>query len=348
MNDGQILDKDQEKEFDQFYTQDSIAEKCLEMLIGVIKETALYTTNIKFLEPSAGGGAFLRALDKANYHEYFAFDIDPHHEKVIRNDFLKDDLSEKLPTKEELVVIGNPPFGRRARMAAAFINKAFDYTDTVAFVLPLQFQKYSAQNKLIKEARLIFDEVLPRNSFVFNGKDYPVRCCFQVWTKLPNGTDMRFRTSPITKHQDFEMWQYNNTREAEKYFDKDKYQWDFAIPRQGYKDYTLKETDPAKMDHHTQWIFFKASSPEVLDRLKQIDYVKLSHKNISIPGFGKADVITEYENLFGEKEDTPTEEAENIILENIDKVIEKTENAIADLPLGSCLAPVLADSRQNG
>ena len=56
------------------------------------------------------------------------------------------------------------------------------------------------------------------------------------------------------------------------------------------------------MDHRTQWIFFKAHSQEALKRLCQIDYDKLSKKNTSIPGFGKADVIVEYESLFGNKQ----------------------------------------------
>jgi len=296
-----IVEKNQEKGFDQFYTKDAVAEECLADLVDILDQASGYNLDgVCFLEPSAGGGAFLRALEKANYKKYYACDIDPKDSKIVKRDFLNGDISSELPGKESVVVIGNPPFGRRARMAAAFINKALEYTDTVAFILPLQFQKYSAQNKLIESARLVFDKTLTPESFVFNGKPYVVRCCFQVWTNRDFGTDIRLRNPPITKHQDFEMWQYNNTREAEKYFDKAKYQWDFAIPRQGYKDYSLRVTDPEMMDRHTQWIFFKAKNDEIKRRLLSIDYDKLSHKNISIPGFGKADVITEYEELFGE------------------------------------------------
>lgn len=298
---GAAINKDQDRDFDQFYTKDLVAEECLADLAAVLanNDSGYSINEVFFLEPSAGGGAFLRALEKNKYCDYFACDIDPNGENIAKRDFLNDDISEEIKDRGAVVVIGNPPFGRRARMAAEFINKAFDYSDTVAFILPLQFQKHSAQNKLIKSARLVFDRTLAPDSFVFNGKSYVVRCCFQVWTTRLFGADLRLRSTPITKHKDFEMWQYNNTREAEKYFDKAKYGWDFAIPRQGYKDYSLKETDPEKMDHHTQWIFFKASTPEVLDRLNQVDYDKLSKKNISIPGFGKADVIKEYELLFG-------------------------------------------------
>ena len=330
----------QEKNFDQFYTADSVAERCLLDLLSVLNsDSSGYSLDdIVFLEPSAGGGAFIRALEKVGLRSYYACDIDPKHDKVEKHDFLNDDISDHLPEKRGLIVIGNPPVGKRARMAAAFINRAFNYTDTVAFVLPLQFQKYSAQNKIIGSARLVFDKNLAPDSFVFNGKAYTVRCCFQVWTTRKFGKDIRLRFSPITKHKDFDMWQYNNTKEAEKYFDKEVYGWDFAIPRQGYKDYTIKETDPDKMDHRTQWIFFKAKSPEVLDRLYQIDYDKLSKKNIAIPGFGKADVINEYKALFGDKPLVIEDESQLIGEESNTVFVEqKGKTDFSGLPLSALL-----------
>lgn len=337
-------EKSQEKNFDQFYTKDAIAEECLADLVNILQDNSDYDLDkVCFLEPSAGGGAFLRALDKEKYSNYYACDIDPNGKKIIKRDFLCDDLSDDLPDKQSVIVIGNPPFGRRARTAAAFINKALDYTETIAFILPLQFQKHSAQNKLARHARLIFDKTLTPDAFVFNGKSYIVRCCFQIWTTRNFGKDLRLRSSPITKHKDFDMWQYNNTREAEKYFNKDLYGWDFAIPRQGYKDYTIKETDPDKMDRRTQWIFFKAKTPEVLDRLNQINYDKLSKKNISIPGFGKADVIKEYESMFGDKPlDITNEEtklANHLQARDDSKssTDQKNENDFNRLPLGALL-----------
>lgn len=286
--------------FDQFYTQDSVAEHCLDALLKVLAETSDYRTDtLSFIEPSAGDGAFLRALEKSGHPQYYACDVDPHHPKIAQRDFLLDNLAAELPPRPQTIVIGNPPFGRRASLAAQFVNRAFTYSETVAFILPLQFQRYSAQAKLLPAARLIFDTNLAPESFIFKGKAHSVRCCFQIWTTRPFGRDLRLRSAPATTHPDFEMWQYNNTREAEKYFDQAKYQWDFAVPRQGYKDYSQRATDPATMDHRTQWIFFKASTPEILDRLNRLDYTRLSNKNISIPGFGKADVVAEYVRLYG-------------------------------------------------
>lgn len=295
----------QAKQLDQFYTQDTVALNCLTSAYNVIKQFYNDVDNLFFLEPSAGNGAFLRALQQQGLAHFLGCDIDPQHKKILRKDFLADSLAALLPHKSKTITIGNPPFGKRARLAAAFINQAFEYSETVAFILPLQFQKYSAQTKIIPKARLIHNAILDPNSFVFEGEHYSVRCCFQIWTTRQFGKDLRLRSAPIIKHPDFDMWQYNNTREAEKYFNKKLYQWDFAVPRQGYKDYTIKETDPDRLDRHTQWVFFKAHTPEALKNLQQLDFGKLSHKNTSTPGFGKADVVEEYMLRFSSQEKTP-------------------------------------------
>ena len=291
-----------EKQLDQFYTQDSISSQCLSEAVEVLHKLYPSMKDILFLEPSAGDGSFIRALksiEELKDNKYYACDVDPRANDILKRDFLKDNLHNELPDKSQVITIGNPPFGKKGKIASNFINNAFMYSETVCFILPLQFQKHSGHNQITKQAKLILDKKLKPNSFLFKQAEYSVRCCFQIWTiKRTELKDLRLRKSPITKHKDFEMWQYNNTKTAEKFFNKEVYKWDFAVPRQGYKDYTLKETNPEIMDRRTQWIFFKAKNDEILERLRKLDFVKLSQKNTSIPGFGKADVIEEYCNTY--------------------------------------------------
>jgi hypothetical protein len=94
------------------------------------------------------------------------------------------------------------------------------------------------------------------------------------------------------------MYQFNRTTEAEKYFDKSLYPWDFAVPRQGHYDYTLRVYKSEDCDRKLQWIFFKAKDRKVLKRLVGLDFVQLSKKNTSTPGFGKADVIELYKSIY--------------------------------------------------
>ncbi|OYX42407.1 hypothetical protein B7Y94_03435 [Candidatus Saccharibacteria bacterium 32-49-12] len=285
------------KAYDQFYTKPSVAADTVAVALDYARQLGYDLSTTTMIEPSAGNGSFLGPLKQSNI-DYLAFDIDPKNDEVKPLDFLTSNIATDLPKRDKLIVIGNPPFGKRARLAIDFINKAFDYADTVVFILPLQFYKYSAQKQIDERARLIYTAKLPEKSFTFLGEDYGVRCCIQIWTLKPFQHNLRITSPPATTHPDFDMWQYNNTRQAEKYFDKKLYGWDFAVPRQGYKDYSHKAIDPTKMDRKTQWIFFKAHNRQALDNLKQLDFDKLSHKNTSTPGFGKADVVEEYRQQF--------------------------------------------------
>lgn len=290
------------KELDQFYTKDEVALSCMRSVREVLATAAIAEENVFYLEPSAGGGAFLRAISADWQSVCFGCDLDPHCEGVHRCDFLREDVSRHLPSARTIVVVGNPPFGSKGKLASAFINRALEYSQIVCFVLPIQFNKYSGHSQIVPQAKLVFNAPLPRECFVFNSRPYSVRACFQVWTTcdipLP---DQRIRSAPRREHPDFEMFQYNCTEEALKYFDRQVYRWDFAVPRQGFKDYRIRETDPNRLDRRIQWIFFRAKNARVLSRLKKLDFEKLSQKNSTIPGFGKADVVEEYTRLFPKK-----------------------------------------------
>ncbi len=185
--------------------------------------------------------------------------------------------------------------------AIDFFNKASEFSNNIAFIVPNQFKKYSSQSKLNKNFKLIYEKDLDENSFLADGKDYKVRCVFQIWTNSDlNFEDMRIREKPQISHKDFEIFQYNNTKEALKYFDKKKYNWDFAVPRQGFYDYKNFITEESGLNTKIQWALFKAKNNEVLERLKKIDFEKLAKNNTVIPGFGKHDVIKEYKRLYEE------------------------------------------------
>lgn len=305
-----VLEKANEK-LDKYYTKQSVANDCYIKMRNLILKSHKPDHHLLFLEPSAGSGVFLNAI----VEEKLGFDIAPTNDKqrdnrkhiyeVHKNDFLKDDLTIYLTEeqkKKQWVFIGNPPFGTKASLAIEFVNKSLSYSNIVGFIVPLQFRKWSVQSKIIKGAKLIMDLDLQENAFEFMGKDYKVRCCFQVWAMesfTPNFNDiyqdLRIASKPDVDHEKFKMYQFNRTVEAEKFFD---YEWDFAVPRQGYLDYSFKAFHKDECDRKKQWIFFKANDEQTLKNLMNLDFVKLSKKNIGTPGFGKADVVKEYRENF--------------------------------------------------
>ena len=139
--------------------------------------------------------------------------------EVKRQDFFK--VTDLPSTRQDTVVIGNPPFGKRGKLAIAFFNHAAHLADIVAFIVPVNFRKFTTHKQLEPSMRLISKLTLPRDAFYLHtGKSYSVNTEFQIWTRLASThQDMRqYKPLPI-RHQDFQMWQYNNTREALKVFE---------------------------------------------------------------------------------------------------------------------------------
>lgn len=269
------------KELDKFYTKYEVAKFCIDSFKKII------TKPHTFVEPSAGNGAFLKLLPENTV----AFDLLPELSEIVKLDFLKDDAKPYLP--ENPIFIGNPPFGKKSKLAIDFVNKCLEYSDCVGFILPIQFRKWSVQNRINENAKLVLDLDLPHNIFIVGDKELSIRCCFQVWS-LEGRINLRL-LKPTLEHKDFVMYQYNRTNPTERFFD---YDWDFAVIRQGFHDYSKKAFSKEDCDKKQQWIFFKANNNGVLGRLLNLDFDKLSKLNTTIPGFGKADVVKEYNNLY--------------------------------------------------
>ena len=95
---------------DKFYTQDHVAKQCFEFLHSQlnISENAIY------LEPSAGAGAFIDL-----FSNYVALDIAPEDERIQKQNYL-----EYKTNNKNFITIGNPPFGKRSKLAVDFFNIA--------------------------------------------------------------------------------------------------------------------------------------------------------------------------------------------------------------------------------
>lgn len=284
------------KSLDQFYTKQEVANNCVKIFKRALSGLRYELSDVTFLEPSAGTGAFLRALSPED--RWLAGDLEPKFPGVVKNDFFESSLI--LPKKENVVVLGNPPFGKRSKLALSFLKKSLEISETVGFILPLQFRKYITQRALPDSTRLIVDEDCPKNSFVFAGKPYDVRCCFQVWTSRESShLDLRIRSAPPTNHPDFTTWIYNATKEAETAFDED---WELVVRRQGWGSFKpqLRKDNP-ELSKKVQWIFIKPHSEEAKKNLLSLDYEAIARKNTSVLGFGKADLVKEYTKKFGRK-----------------------------------------------
>lgn len=268
---------------DKFYTKPEIATQCYDFL----KQFYPSLENEMFLEPSAGSGNFLPLLK-----QYEAYDIAPEGDNIIKADFLSLTLN-----RNDYITIGNPPFGKRSKLAIEFFNHAAKFSKIIAFIVPVSFMKWGVHKELDPKFKLQAYMYIPKNSFTDKGKDFSVRCVFQIWTQENISDNLRILKAPPIKHEDFNIWQYNATPEAMKYIDEN---WKYAIYRQGYKDYhhlfAKAEYDTVKeqMEKNIQFFFIEPLCERAESFVHEADFEELAERNTSTPGFGKADFVSYY------------------------------------------------------
>jgi hypothetical protein len=135
------------------------------------------SSSLQWVEPSAGNGAFLKALPQNILR--FAMDLEPKMDGIVKGDFL---AWEPLST-EKRIFFGNPPFGKQGSLAKAFIQHAANKASVIAFILPRSFMKPSMSRAFPSKFHCIFQKELEKDSFEVNGQPYDVPCVFQIWQK---------------------------------------------------------------------------------------------------------------------------------------------------------------------
>lgn len=282
-----------QKSLDQFYTKNEIALTCWDYFTETLSTLNISINELYFLEPSAGTGAFFNLLP---IDRRLGIDIAPKCTDIKTQNFF--DIFEIPFPPQHTAVIGNPPFGKRGKLAISFFNHAAYFADIVAFIVPLNFRKYAVHKCLDSTMRFISKIVLPRDAFhLENGKPFSVNTEFQIWTRIESQhLDMRESKPLPIYHQDFQLWQYNNTPTSLMVFNS---KFDFAVPCQGWQDYSRKETNEKNCERNKQWILLKAKDLTVLERLMNIDYENLAQRcATAVPGFRKADLVKEYTDLY--------------------------------------------------
>jgi hypothetical protein len=136
--------------FDKYYTPPSLAKYVFDKTIEIIGDNNI----TEYLEPSAGGGVFLKLFNKP----FSAYDIEPENEKIIKQDF----LTVNLEYKKGRLIIGNPPYGDRNTMAVKFYKKSINLGDYIAFILPSS--QYNNNNQMY-EFDLLHSELVSNEEF---------------------------------------------------------------------------------------------------------------------------------------------------------------------------------------
>lgn len=252
------------EQLDKFYTKPEIAKNCI-LKIQDIESYSL------IIEPSAGNGSFSDLLNCV------AIDIEPENKNIKQQDW----FDFKKVENKRVLVIGNPPFGKRSSLAKKFIKHAITIgADTIAFILPETFSKLSNQSETIfpKNWKLILEENLPKKSFLIEGKEYHVPCRFYIWTK--DNVDINLRKVKLLESDDFSFLP-RGSKDA-----------DFSINGNNGKIKEIHEITNPKAEH-----YIKAKN-KTKDELKNIfanlKYEFLSSVNGGNSWIGQQEILDAY------------------------------------------------------
>lgn len=158
---------------EQYYTKDELASS----LVCKLNELMPLDTFDLIIEPSAGTGAFMKYLPE---DKLFACDIEPKYKGIECMNYLETTFET---INRNILVIGNPPFGRQSTLAKQFIKHSCKFASVIAFILPLSFKKVSMSNSFSLNFHKIYEQELPLNSFIYESNEYSVPCVFQVYLK---------------------------------------------------------------------------------------------------------------------------------------------------------------------
>lgn len=278
---------------EQFFTPPHVAESC----VALARSTVDFGKFDVIVEPSAGLGTF---LDLLPVERRIGIDIDPQRSDLIAADFLGwHPQKDAGPT----LVIGNPPFGQRGALAVAFIRHACSFADTVAFILPRSFRKYTFQNRIPREfhlqASLDCDEFVTAEGSVVN-----VKTVFQVWTKQEQ---LRELVQPPDTHPDFTMKHAHLSRVTPTQLDQLRREYEFTVPQVG-ADFSPRATEDVTQGSH--W-FIRPLVPGVRERFMELDFGFLDDMNTAHKSLSKRDIIAAYMTVLGETWETAPAEADN-------------------------------------
>lgn len=266
---------------DKFYTISTYSKKCIDKVFEIYNKSNFDL----IIEPSAGNGSFFNQIDCNNK---IGIDILPENKNIIKMDFF-----DYIPpvVKNNILVIGNPPFGKVSSIAVNFFNYSAKWSKVIAFIIPRTFRRPSIQNKLDKTFHLIYDEDIPTKPCCFEPK-MMVKCCFQIWEK--RSIERPLINLP-TKHDDWDFLSFGpNDKKGQPTPPNNA---DFALRAYGGK---IGEIQTEKLNElrpkSWHWIKSNINKTELIHRFNQLDYsdsLNTARQN----SMGKGELVRLYNNF---------------------------------------------------
>ena len=284
------LQRVRDQGLDKFYTSENFARHCVDQLFDRFPAEGFDLQ----VEPSAGAGSFLRQLSPEV--DSVGIDIFPEDPRVQQGDFFE---FTPPPEKRDVLVVGNPPFGRGCSLAVRFFNQAARWSKVIAFIVPRTFRRRSVQNKLNLEFHLVHDEEVPSRPCVFSPA-MSVKCCFQIWERRESARPV-VRLSTTHAHWDFLPYGPTDARGQPTPPEGAN----FAIRAYGGRIGEIRTSDMSAL-RPKSWHWIRAKEPmNVLKaRFEALDF-SISRDTARQNSMGRADLVSLYEESILHESNSP-------------------------------------------
>ena len=250
-------------EAEQYYTPLWVASELYDRTVLIVGEDF-----DNFIEPSAGKGAFLACMPP---DKRIGIDIDPLGKEIVEQDFFNFVWPEG-----RTITIGNPPFGRRGKLAMKFLNISAENSEVVAFILPAIFSKFTFYNRVHPYMQLLYETPVK----------VEVNCVFQIWKK---STERRKKVVRPNSCDDFDMIHRHYSRTSPEERERLK-SYDFAIAQIEGKIRNCEDVTAGSV------YFIKDNTPDKTVRsvMERVDFSDLSKHHVGATSLTKADIVTGY------------------------------------------------------
>ena len=271
---------------DKFYTIPLYAKHCIDKVFEIYDISSWDL----IVEPSAGNGSFLNQIQSSNK---IGLDISPENEAIIKQDFFT--YSQPTTNKSNILVIGNPPFGKVSSLAIKFFNHAAQWANVIAFIIPRTFRRTSVQNRLDEMFHLVYDEEVANKPCCFS-PPMMVKCCFQIWEKKE--TKRPFVELP-TKHCDWQFLPFGPIDEHGQ--PTPPMGADIAMRAYGGKIGEIKKVGLNELRPKSwHWIKSNIDIAELINRFQQLDYSN-SLNTARQNSMGRGELVSLYSEFINSK-----------------------------------------------
>lgn len=270
---------------DRFYTIPSVAQHC----IDIVGSRFPWMAWDLVVEPSAGNGSFSLRLPVPSV----AMDLSPEDPSIALQDFF---TYTPPSTAKNILVIGNPPFGRISSLAIKFFQHAAQWANVIAFILPRTFRRVSVQNRLPLHFHLEHDEDIPVEPCSFT-PPMKAKCCFQIWKRR----EVARPFIPLaTEHVDWDFVPFGAMDERGQPTPPPAQQVDFAIRAYGGECGFVQETNLGNLRPKSwHWIKSNIDKTVLIGRFRSLDY-SLSQDTARQNSIGRGELVRLYSEAFSQ------------------------------------------------